>query len=149
MAAVLVCLRTRYFISKNIHFEGTKRRFFNSFGLENVLVKRLKNLRIEKPTAIQEKVRFILGKVCYKLITTMYTERVAEFISFWGQNMVRDLISIKYHVYLYVLVYTNMQTVLFFFNNYQFKMSQCCLYHRYPKCSRLREKRGHSHIYAI
>ena len=34
-------------------------RFLNSFGLESNLVKRLRNLRIEKPTEIQEKVRFI------------------------------------------------------------------------------------------
>lgn len=59
MAAALVRFRTRYFLWKYFYFERTATRFFNSFGLENNLVKRLRNLRIEKPTEIQEKVRFI------------------------------------------------------------------------------------------
>lgn len=38
-------------------------RFFHSFGIKDVLLKRLENFRIEKPTAIQEKVRCFRARV--------------------------------------------------------------------------------------
>ena len=36
--------------------EGVKKRLFHTFGIEEVLIKRLENINILKPTAIQEKV---------------------------------------------------------------------------------------------
>lgn len=45
-----------YFLIRKFNFEWAKKRLFHSFGIDNALIKRLANLRIEKPTAIQEKV---------------------------------------------------------------------------------------------
>lgn len=61
MAASLVSNRAAfmYFLSRNVYFERTKKRLFHSFGIKDVLLKRLKNLRIEKPTKIQEKVSWV------------------------------------------------------------------------------------------
>ncbi|KAL9975841.1 hypothetical protein ACROYT_G013049 [Oculina patagonica] len=57
MAAAVVGNRATfmYFWSRNVYFERAKKRLFHSFGIKDVLIKRLKKLRIENPTAIQEK----------------------------------------------------------------------------------------------
>lgn len=44
---------------RKFNFEGVKMRLFHSFGIKDALVKRLVDLRIEKPTAIQEKVSYM------------------------------------------------------------------------------------------
>ncbi|KAJ7384913.1 hypothetical protein OS493_018600 [Desmophyllum pertusum] len=55
VAFVVCSRRASYFLSRKCYFSGSKMRFFHSFGIKDVLLKRLKNFRIEKPTAIQEK----------------------------------------------------------------------------------------------
>ena len=49
----------RCFLVRNFNVARAKKRSFHSFGIKDVLVKRLANLRIEKPTPIQEKVSFV------------------------------------------------------------------------------------------
>ena len=45
-------------ISTRRSFSFIKKRVFHTFGIRDVLLKRLRNMSIEKPTAIQEKVSF-------------------------------------------------------------------------------------------
>ena len=49
----------RFFPRGKYDFGGIKKRLFHSFGIKDVLLKRLKNVSIEKPTAIQEKVSIL------------------------------------------------------------------------------------------
>lgn len=42
----------------SMSFSFIKKRVFHTFGIRDVLLKRLRNMSIEKPTAIQEKVSF-------------------------------------------------------------------------------------------
>ena len=59
MAAVLVRTRARnaaLFLTGNISICGVNLQHFHSFGMSNVLVNRLKDAGIVKPTAIQQKV---------------------------------------------------------------------------------------------
>ena len=64
MAAVVVNSRATFMhpLSRNVYFEEAKKRLFHSYGIKDVLLKRLKNLRIEKPTAIQEKVSCVFAR---------------------------------------------------------------------------------------
>lgn len=57
--ATAMCNAARYVLIRKFNFEGAKKRLFHSFGIKDTLVKRLANLRIEKPTAIQEKVSYV------------------------------------------------------------------------------------------
>lgn len=41
---------------RGFYLKDIKNRLFHSFGLKDILLKRLKDMNIEKPTAIQEKV---------------------------------------------------------------------------------------------
>ena len=54
--AIAMCNAARYFLIGKFNFERVKKRLFHSLGMRNALVKRLADLRIQKPTAIQEKV---------------------------------------------------------------------------------------------
>jgi len=54
----------RYVLIRKFNFEGAKMRLFHSFGIKDALVKRLVDLRIEKPTAIQEKVSYMKSTCC-------------------------------------------------------------------------------------
>lgn len=56
--ATAMCKAARCFLIRKFTAERAKKRSFHSFGIKDVLVKSLANLRIEKPTAIQEKVSF-------------------------------------------------------------------------------------------
>ena len=56
--ATAMCNVARCVLIRKFNFEGAKNRLFHSFGIKDALVKRLANLRIEKPTAIQEKVSY-------------------------------------------------------------------------------------------
>ena len=48
----------RFSIFTRRSFSFSKKRAFHTFGIRDVLLKRLRNMSIEKPTAIQEKVSF-------------------------------------------------------------------------------------------
>ena len=49
--------RNKFWICRRgFYLKEIKNRLFHSFGLKEILLKRLKDLKIEKPTTIQEKV---------------------------------------------------------------------------------------------
>ena len=57
--ATAMCNAARCFLIRTFNVERAKKRSFHSLGIKDVLVKRLADLRIEKPTPIQEKVSFV------------------------------------------------------------------------------------------
>ena len=52
----LAFLFCRTFYNRVFCFKKVKKRVFHTFGMKDILIKRLKDINISKPTAIQKKV---------------------------------------------------------------------------------------------
>ena len=66
MAAHVRNFPWRFFQRRKVYFDGISKRVFHSFGIKDILLKRLRKISIEKPTAVQEKVSFsyVVGGQC-------------------------------------------------------------------------------------